>query len=174
FTHVAPIRYPTVVKDGNTWHMWGVNPPHKWTEHWTSTNADPTGFVYSDSPYLPADRTNIGLPMVDFAARKHPTNGYWYGIGFETSYNAPLTLSRASNPNGPWERLNYNKRSCFNCGLFSDTGSPPWASAARPDPNLAFTPDGRAWVFFTGNAPTTPLRPTLTHRAGIVEVDLDT
>ena len=23
FTHVAPIRYPTIVKDGNAWHMWG-------------------------------------------------------------------------------------------------------------------------------------------------------
>src|SRR5436305_1405625 len=96
FSHVAPIRYPTVVKDGNTWHMWGVFPGHKWTEHWVSTNADPTGFIYADSPF-PSGAKN-DYPVVDFAVRKHPTNGYWYGVGFETSYNAPVLLVRASSP----------------------------------------------------------------------------
>jgi hypothetical protein len=171
FTHVAPIRYPTAVKDGNTWHIWGVNPVHKWTEHWTSTNADPTGFAYADSPFPLSAKSDY--PVVDFAVRKHPTNGYWYGVGFETTYNSPLLLTRASSPNGPWEKLNYKPRSTAN-GVFGDTGAPPWASAARPDPNLAFTQDGRAWIFFTGNAAVTSLRTTIVHRAGVVEVDIKT
>lgn len=169
FTKVAPIRYPSVVKDGNTWHMWGVNPIRKWTEHWVSNGSDPTNFVRVDSPFLGYSR----LPVVDFAVRKHPTNGYWYGIGFETAYNSPLVLTRAQGPNGPWEKLNYPSNSPTS-GVFGDVGTPPWASAARPDPNLAFTPDGRAWVFFTGNAGPTPLRPSPAYRPGMVEVDINT
>ncbi|MFL5731601.1 MAG: hypothetical protein ACJ78Q_00250 [Chloroflexia bacterium] len=172
FRHVAPIRYPTVVKDGNTWHLWGVNPKHKWTEHWVSTNSDPTGFVYADTPF-PLSSKNSS-PVVDFAVRKHPTNGYWYGVGFESGYNAPLLLTRASSPNGPWAKLNYETRGGEKNGVFGDTGAPPWASAARPDPNLAFTRNGRAWVLFTGNAQALPSRNSPTYRSGIVELDVDT
>lgn len=168
FTQVAPIRYPTVVKDGDTWHMWGVNPPKKWTEHWVSRNADPTGFVYADSPFLESSE----LPVVDFAVRRNPADHYWYGVGFETQDNAPLLLTRAASPNGPWEKLNYVPKSQKG-GIFGDTGAPPWATAARPDPNLAFTADGRAWVFFTGH-PKTQQPPLTRYRAGMVEVDVTT
>ncbi len=168
FTAVAPIRYPTVVKDGDTWHMWGVNPPHRWTEHWVSHEADPVNFVYADSPFL----NESALPVVDFAVRHNPADGYWYGVGFETEDNAPLLLTRASTANGPWKKLNYLPNS-LGGGIFGDTGAPPWASAARPDPNLAFTADGRAWVFFTG-LPATLQPATLLHRAGIVEVNVTT
>ncbi len=168
FTHVAPIRYPTVVKDGDTWHMWGVNPPHRWTEHWVSHEADPVNFVYADSPFL----NDSEMPVVDFAVRRHPTNGYWYGVGFEIEDYAPLLLTRAPSANGPWEKLNYIPFS-LGGGIFGDTGAPPWASAARPDPNLAFTADGRAWVFLTG-LPATLQPPTILHRAGMVEVDVTT
>jgi hypothetical protein len=176
FTQVAPIRYPTVVKDGDTWHMWGVNPPKKWTEHWVSHNADPTGFVYADSPFREVrDPPVIDIsksPVVDFAVRRNPVDHYWYGVGFETQENAPLLLTRAASPNGPWERLNYVPQSREG-GIFGDTGTPPWATSARPDPNLAFTADGRAWVFFTGR-PKTQQPPLLRYRAGMVEVDVTT
>ncbi len=171
FSQVAPIRYPTVVKDGDTWHMWGVNPTKKWTEHWVSTNADPTGFVFADAAFPGSS----DAPMVDFAVRKHPTNGYWYAVGFETWNNSPLLLARASSPSGPWEKLNYKPGSYHDCGcgVFGDTGAPPWANASRPDPNLAFTPDGRSWIFFTGKS-TTLEPPEVTWRGGIVEVDINT
>ncbi len=169
FIHVAPIRYPTVVKDGDTWNMWGVNPPKRWTEHWVSHQSTPTGFVYSDSPFLGIST----LPVVDFAVRRNPKDGNWYGVGFETEDNAPLLLTRASSANGPWEKLNYVPSSLTG-GIFGDTGAPDWAKAARPDPNLAFTADGRAWVLFTGRsdiqAPPTPTR----YRAGLVEVNVQT
>ncbi len=59
-------------------------------------------------------------------------------------------------------------------GIFGDGGPPDWAKAARPDPDLAFTADGRAWVLFTGRAdiqaPPAPAR----YRAGIVEVNVKT
>jgi hypothetical protein len=182
FTHVAPLRYPTVVKDGDTWHLWGVNPPRRWTEHWVSHNADPTGFVYADSPFKPADRAEepqdkprplFGVsPVVDFAVRRNPADGYWYGVGFEIQNNAPLLLTRAASAYGPWEKLNYVPSS-LSGGVFGDTGAPPWANAARPDPNLAFTADGRAWIFFTGQ-PVTQQPPSILHRAGMVEVDVQT
>lgn len=184
FTHVAPIRYPTVVKEGDTWHMWGVNPPKKWTEHWISHEATPTGFVYADSPFLlppPAQRegtTKIyplkvsNSPVVDFAVRHNPADGYWYGVGFEIQDNAPLLLTRAAAPGGPWERLNYVPDSREG-GVFGDMGAPPWANAARPDPNLAFTADGRAWIFFTGR-PQIQQPPTVRYRSGVVEVDVTT
>jgi hypothetical protein len=169
FTHVAPIRYPTVVKIGNTWHMWGVNPPHHWTEHWISNNADPTGFVYSDSPF----RGSSVLPVVDFAVRQYVPTGDWYGVGFETEDNAPLLLTRASTPYGPWEKLNYVPNAHAG-GIFGDSGPPSWATAARFDPNLVFTPDGRAWTLFTGRATTPTPSPNPLDLSGIVEVDLAT
>jgi hypothetical protein len=168
FSHVAPVRYPTVVKDGNTWHLWGVNPSHSRTEHWISNDPDPINFTYSDSPFP----SSPGLSMVDFAVRKDPANGFWYGVGFEPRDNSPLLLARALGPEGPWEKLNYKPNS-FNSGIFSDTGAPPWASGTRPDPDLAFTPDGRAWVFFSGE-PAKPDPPGILSKAGVVEVDLDT
>ncbi len=189
FTHVAPLRYPTVVKDGVTWHMWGVNPPQKWTEHWVSHQADPTGFVYADSPFQvttppwgagfrgaefldPIVRAVSTSPVVDFAVRRHPTDGYWYGVGFEIEDNAPLLLTRAAAPYGPWERLNYVPSSRAG-GVFGDTGAPPWANAARPDPNLVFTAEDRAWILFTGR-PQTQQPPPVRYRSGIVEVDVTT
>ncbi len=169
FTRVAPIRYPTVVKVGNVWHMWGVNPPHRWTEHWISIHADPTGFVYSDSPFKGTSR----MPVVDFAVRRSPANGDWYGVGFETEDNAPLLLTHAAAPEGPWEKLNYVPNARTG-GVFGDSGPPSWASASRIDPNLAFTPDGRAWVLFTGRAPAPPPATTPLYQSGIVEVDIAT
>jgi hypothetical protein len=172
FTHVAPVRYPTVVKDGDTWHIWGVNPTktagQKWTEHWTTTNADPTGFVYTDTPFSGPNNP----VMVDFAVRKHPTNGNWYGVGFETWFGAPLLLASAPAASGPWTKLNYLPARKEG-GIFGDTGAPPWATFSRPDPNIAFTGDGLAWVFFTGKPNRTDLSRAI-WRAGIVQVDLAT
>ncbi len=168
FTHVAPIRYPTVVKDGKTWHMWGVNPKSKTTEHWVSTNSDPIDFTYADSIFSGPQE----LPLVDFAVRKDPSNGHWYGVGFETWTNSPLLLAKASNPYGPWQKLNYKPNS-YDSGVFGDTGPPPWANASRPDPDLAFTPDGRAWVFFTGRS-VTPEPLGVPSIAGMVQVDVHT
>jgi len=168
FTHVAPIRYPTAVKDGNTWHLWGVNPNSKTTEHWISTNSDPTGFKYADSVFSGPQK----LPMVDFAVRKDPSNGHWYGVGFEPWDNSPLLLAKASSPYGPWQKLNYKPNS-NDAGVFGDTGPPPWANASRPDPDLAFTPDGRAWVFFTGRS-VTPEPLGVPSIAGMVQVDVHT
>lgn len=171
YADVAHIRYPTVVKDGDTWHMWGVNPKRqdtlKWTEHWTSKNAEPTDFVYADTIFPDKDAHTV----VDFAVRKHPTNGYWYGVGFEDSANSPLLLLRASGPSGPWEKLNYIPKASGN-GVFGETGAPPWANASRPDPNLAFTSDGSAWIFFTGK-PSFPQTKEITWRAGLVQVDIE-
>ena len=190
FTQVAPIRYPTVVKIGDTWHMWGVNPAHRWTEHWISHNPDPIDFVYSDSPFkgtsaLPgvdhalrqAPTTGYAgasaLPVVDFAVRQAPATGAWYGVGFETEDNAPLLLTRAPSPYGPWEKLNYVPKALTG-GIFGDSGPPPWATAARFDPNLVFTPDGRAWTLFTGRATIPSPSPTALDQSGIVEVDVVT
>lgn len=171
FTHVAPIRYPTVVKDGDTWNIWGVNPTNtrsqKWTEHWVSTNADPTDFKYADTPF---SESGVSA-MVDFAVRKNPNNGKWYGVGFETWSGSPLLLAVASSASGPWTKLNYTP-SRKDVGVFGETGAPPWASASRPDPNLAFTEDGLAWIFFTGKSTLTDPEQAI-WRAGMVQVDTE-
>jgi hypothetical protein len=148
--------------------MWGVNPPKKVTEHWIATGPDPTNFQYADTPFA---GTRDGS-MVDFAVRKHPTDGYWYAVGFETWDNSPLMLAKAPGPSGPWVKLDYKPGKC-KCGVFGDAGPPTWADASRPDPNLAFTPDGRAWIFFTGKS-SLDKSSDVTWRAGMVEVDIAT
>src|SRR5207247_1149604 len=74
------------------------------------------------------------------------------------------TIKWANGPNGgadgAWTTLG---------DVFDDNGPPPWANFARPDPNLAFTSDGRAWVFFTGN-----VQSPIVHRPSVVELDLPT
>lgn len=172
FTHVAPVRYPTVVKDGDVWHIWGVNPTNtktqKWTEHWISTNAEPTDFRYADTPYAEG-KTPV---LVDLAVRKNAADGKWYSVGFETWANSPLLLAVAPSASGPWTKLNY-VASRKDAGVFGDTGAPPWAAGSRPDPNLAFTDDGRAWVFFTGK-PLTSSAAEAVWRGGVVELDIET
>jgi hypothetical protein len=93
-------------------------------------------------------------------------------VGFEPWDNSPLLLARSPGPNGPWEKLNYEPKS-KNAGIFGDTGAPPWAYATRPDPNLAFTSDGRAWIFFSGEPVTTPPIGTIS-KAGMVQADVGT
>src|SRR6202011_5409026 len=86
--------------------------------------------------------------------------------------NSPLLLAKASSPFGPWQKLNYTPNT-NNAGVFGDTGPPPWANASRPDPDVAFTPDGRAWIFFTGRS-FTPEPLGVPSIAGMVQVDIHT
>lgn len=173
FTHVAPVRYPTVVKDGDTWHLWGVSLPSGWTKHYISHDAEPDVFVYSDTPF--SERQSVAsnyLSVVDFDVLKNPANAYWYGVGFEAWKSSPLLLTRATSPYGPWEKLNYTPKS-LKGGVFDTNGPPSWAKGSRPDPTIAFTPNGRAWVFFSGWPNLPPAKGDVV-KEGMVEVDVDT
>jgi len=129
--------------------MWGRNSVRGLTQHYTSYS--PTGgWVFSD---------NVTINLNDFSVAKHPTDGYWYGIGFLTGMG-PLTLVRASDPAGPWTSLG---------DVFADTGAPPFSDNSRPDPDLALGVDGRDYIFFTGH-PSIIL--TNVYFPAIAEVDL--
>lgn len=157
---VAVGVYPSIVKDPTTgyWHLYAEKFTNGVIQHFISTSApdSPTSFELQPAP--------INFQVIDTQVRKHPMNGKWYAVGFPTGNNQPLTILWANGPNGGanglWTPLGE---------VFADTQPPPWAGFARPDPNLAFTSDGRAWVFFTGNA-----QSPIVHRSAVVEVDLST
>jgi hypothetical protein len=157
---IAAGVYPSIVKDPSTgyWHLYAENFTNGVIRHFISTGtpSGPNSFVLQTVP--------LNFQVVDVQVRKHPTNGKWYAVGFPVGANQPLTILWANGPNGGphglWTVLGQ---------VFEDTGPPPWAGYARPDPNLAFTPDGRAWVLFTGN-----VQSPVIHRPGIVEVDITT
>jgi hypothetical protein len=152
-TDLAPIVYPSVVKDPATgiWHMWGRNALQNLTQHYTSDS--PTGgWKYSD---------DISINLNDFSVARDAATGYWYGVGFLTGMG-PLTLLRASNPAGPWTSLG---------DVFAGTGAPPFSDSSRPDPNLALDVDGHDYLFFTGH-PSTLL--TNAYFPAIVEINLAT
>jgi len=152
-TNLAPLVYPTVVKDAATgmWHMWGRNAQSNLTQHYTSYSPT-SGWIFSD---------NITINLNDYSVAKSPTDGNWYGIGFLTGMG-PLTLLRASNPGGPWISLG---------DVFAGTGAPPFSDNSRPDPDLALGVDGHNYVFFTGH-PSTIL--TNQYFPSIAELDLAT
>ena len=157
---VAAGVYPSIVKDPTTghWHLYAENFLTGAVRHFVSTSTpnSESSFVLQTAP--------IDFGLVDVQVRKHPTNGRWYAVGFGIGNNQPLTIKWSNGPNGgaegAWTTLGE---------VFADGGPPPWASFARPDPNLAFTADGRAWVFFTGNA-----QSPVFHRPAVVELDLAT
>lgn len=148
-TAIAPVKYPSVVKEGAAWHLWGTITSPVGTVHYTATAAA--------GPYTFSDTVTIAL--IDMSIRKHPTNGYWYGVGFPSGTDTPMTLIRATSPDGPWTDLG---------DVFTDAGEPPWASYSRPDPTLAFT-GGRSYLLFGGfPAAAEP------YKFGIVELNIDT
>lgn len=148
-TAIAPVKYPTVVKEGAAWHLWGTITSPVGTVHYTATS--PAG------PYTYSDTVNIVL--IDVSIRKHPTNGYWYGVGFEGYLDSPMQLVRATSPDGPWTDMG---------DVFADAGEPAWSTYSRPDPTLAFT-GGRSYLLF-GGFPSV----SLPYKFGIVELDIDT
>lgn len=137
---VAPwsCKYPTAQLEGDVWHLWGcaggaaqtwhlvTSAPLSASSRWTRVSANAFG-----------SGDNL---LIDASVRKHPTDGYWYAVGFVNMTDAPLTLLRATSPyQAAWENL----------GDVFEAGEPPWADQARADPNLAFTPDGD-YVTFIG------------------------
>lgn len=148
-TAIAPVKYPTVVLDDSTWHLWGTITSPVGTVHYTASAPD--------GPYTFSDTVTIAL--IDMSIRKHPTNGYWYGVGFANGTDTAMQLVRAESPAGPWTDLG---------DVFADAGEPGWASYSRPDPTLAFT-GGRSYLLF-GGFPAAGLHLGF----GMIELNIDT
>jgi hypothetical protein len=152
-------QYPTAALEAGTWNVWAVNASGVTTRY---TTADP---ITASSVWAVGQSNAFGTGanlLIDASVRKHPVSGLWYAVGFLGGDDQPLTLLRAAT---------HTTATWTNLGNIFAAGEPSWATYARVDPNLAFTPDGRAWVTFTGydDVPA-PGGAALT----LVEVDLST
>ena len=189
--------YPTAHIDPATgiWHLYAsvANTSGGATggalRHFTST----TPTIDNSWALVVQSGFTLNTQLTDVQIRKHPTNGRWYCVGFPgTGANPPLTITWADSPHGmttisgtgspvgkglwrpiigaTWSATNPNVVVDDTSSIFADIGYPTWAAYARPDPNLAFTADGRAWVLFTGYGDAGHV----VSGRGIVEVDLST
>jgi hypothetical protein len=130
-TPVANGRYPAILFDGSTWHLWVFKQGSLATEHYTAATFTGT-YTLSDTW-----TTNLA----DASVTRSPIDGLYYAAYKEvTSAPHEIGVMWATNPAGPWTDLGY---------VFADIGRANWHATEEADPQVIFF-GGRAYVAFAG------------------------
>jgi hypothetical protein len=137
--------YPTVVQDGNTWHMWvwdtAATPDV--TKRYTAAAGDSTNWAFQEDVNL--------ANVADWHVRKR-MDGTWIASGRAPGFNNRMRILTAPAASGPWT----------DHGAVFDNPA-HWHSKEEADPAV-FEHSGRMYCLFAGYD-------DIESRSAIVEID---